>query len=248
MLLAVDAGNSTIGFGLFEGEHLAVSFKAETRRATADEYWSFISSQMSRAGLDHGEVDGVVISSVVPSLVPIFFEALRGLGAAAPLLVSARLKLGLKMAYKTPESVGPDRLANAVAALSIYGGASIVVDFGSATTFSVVDEKGAFVGGPITPGLMTSYDALTSKTAGIPRVGLTYPRNVIGSSIVFGHASMVEGLIARLKAEMGGKPTVVGTGGLAGFVEPHIKGSVDVFDPQLTLKGLSIIHKLNNRP
>lgn len=254
MILAIDAGNSTVGFGFFEGGSMAASARAETRPgATADEYWSFITSQMGRAGIGRSEVEGIVISSVVPPLVPVFFEALKGLCDSLPLVVSTRLKLGIRIKYASPESLGSDRIASASAANKIHGGPVIVTDFGTATTFSVIDKDGTFIGGAIAPGLLTGYNALIGETAGLPRVGLTFPKSAIGGStgegltsgIIFGHAAMAEGMVARLARELGGKPKCVATGGFAGLITPHVP-AIEVSDPHLTLKGLALIYELNS--
>ncbi len=253
MLLAIDVGNSTVGFGFFEGERLATVFKAESRRGeTADEYRGFLLSRMSEAGLKPGDVKGIVVSCVVPNLVRIFFEALKGISDAPPMLVSSRLKLGIQVKYKTPETLGADRIASCCAAYNIYGGPVIVVDCGTATTFSVVDNSGDFLGGAITPGLLTGYDALTSIAQSLPRVGLTFPKSAVGrdtseglqSGVILGHAAMVDGLLDMMRAELGGPARAVATGGLAGMLVPHLKGVTDS-DPHLTLKGLLSIYRLN---
>jgi type III pantothenate kinase len=254
MLLAIDAGNSSVGFGIFDGANLAVSFKAETRPgATPDEYWSFVSSQMERSGIAEREIEAIAISSVVPPLVPIFFEAFKGISDAPPLLVSPRLKLGIKLSYGTPDTLGPDRLASAAAAFTEHGGPVVVVDFGTATTFSVVDAEGAFIGGAIAPGLLTGYYALVEKASGLPKVGLTHPKNRIGtttgegltSGLIYGHAAMAEGMLARMSAELGSPCKTVATGGLAGLVAPHVEGIASV-DPHLTLKGIAAIYRRNS--
>jgi len=254
MLLAIDVGNSTVNFGLFAGDSLSVTFRAETReRATPDEYWSFITSQMARSGVEPGEVKATVISSVVPPLLHVFFEALKGMGGQSPLLVSPRLKLGIKIVYRTPETLGSDRLAAASGAYALHGGPVIVLDFGTATTLTVVDAAGSLIGGAIAPGLFTGYDALTEQASGLHKAGLTFPKSAIGAStdeglqsgIIFGHAGMVDGLVQRSREEIGANARVVATGGLSGYVVPHMKGPVEV-EPSLTLKGLAAIYALNS--
>jgi len=254
MLLAIDAGNSTVSFGFLEGDSLEKVFKAETRKgATSDEYRVFLHGQMAMAGIDPTMVNGIAISCVVPHLVGLFFEALKGISDASPLLVSTRLKLGIKINYNSPETLGPDRIASASAAYKTYGGPVIVVDCGTATTFSVVDGSGAFLGGAISPGLLTGYDALTTRASSLPRVGLTFPKNAIGrstgegvqSGIILGHAAMVGGLIEMLRSELGSQARAVATGGLSDMVAPHVKGLNDT-DPHLTLKGLAGIYRLNS--
>ncbi|MGC2424824.1 MAG: type III pantothenate kinase [Nitrospirota bacterium] len=253
MLLAIDIGNSTISFGIFEGENLKCTFKAESRKkATADEYSSFIRAQFLAAGLAPEQIDAAVISSVVPTLVHVFFDALKTLGLSSPLLVSARLKLPIKIKYKTPESLGADRIASASASYSSVKGPVAVVDFGTATTVSVVDGDGNFMGGTISPGLLTAYEALTNAAAGLPRIGLAYPKKPVGedtaeglqAGVILGHASMVDGLLLRAEGQLGVKLITVATGGLAEMVVPHMTRKTSI-DAHLTLKGLALLHKIN---
>jgi type III pantothenate kinase len=253
MLLAIDIGNSTISFGIFDGEGLKTTFKAQSRRkATSDEYSSFIRAQFSNAGLTPGQIDGAVISSVVPTLVHVFFDALKALGQSSPLLVSSRLKLPINIKYKTPEALGPDRIASASGAWNPGKGPVAVVDFGTATTISVVDSKGNFIGGTISPGLLTAYEALINTAAGLPRIGLAYPKKPVGedtaegleAGVILGHASMADGLLLRAEGQLGLKLKTVATGGLSEMVVPHMTRKTDVH-PHLTLAGLALIHKIN---
>jgi len=253
MLLAIDIGNSTIPFGIFEGENLKCTFKAESRKkAAADEYSSFIRAQLSSAGLAPEQIDGAVISSVVPTLVHVFFDALKVLGQSSPPLVSARLKLPVNIKYKTPEALGADRIASASGAYNSGKGPVAVVDFGTATTISVVDPEGNFIGGTISPGLLTAYDALINAAAGLPRIGLAYPKKPVGedtaegleAGVILGHASMVDGLLSRAEGQLGLKLKTVATGGLAEMVVPHMTRKTEVH-PYLTLKGLALIYKIN---
>jgi type III pantothenate kinase len=253
MLLAIDIGNSTISFGIFEGENLKYTFKAESRKkAAADEYSSFIRSQFSSAGLAPEQIDCAVISSVVPTLVHVFFDALKALGQSAPLLVSSRLKLPINIKYKAPEALGADRIASASGAYSLGKGPVAVVDFGTATTISVVDSEGNFIGGTISPGLLIAYEALINAAAGLPRIGLAYPKKPVGedtaegleAGVILGHASMVDGLLLRAETQLGLKLKTVATGGLAEMVVPHMTRKA-VIDTHLTLKGLAVVHKIN---
>jgi type III pantothenate kinase len=254
MLLAIDAGNSTVAFGFFEGGKLLHVFRTPTDKEGApEEYGDFIVSRMSYAGIAPGTVRGAVISSVVPQLVPVLSGALKGICEAAPLVVSAGLKLGIRVGYNTPGTLGPDRLSAAAGAYAAYGGPVIVIDFGTATTLSVVDGAGVFIGGMIAPGLMTSYDALVERTSSLPREELKSPERAIGtttsegirSGVIIGHAAMAEGLLSRARAELGGNATAVATGGLANLVVPHMLGLVKK-DDDLVLKGLSVIYGLNS--
>ncbi|MBI5695169.1 MAG: type III pantothenate kinase [Nitrospirae bacterium] len=252
MILAVDAGNSSVSFGLFDDKKVVAVFRAESRRgATADEYRDFLDSRMVRAGVMSTDVKGSVVACVVPQLVHVFFEALKGFGGA-PLLVSPRLKLPITIKYSTPELLGADRIASASEAFTVHGGPVVVIDFGTATTFSLVDGTGAFIGGAIAPGMLTGYHALTERASGLPRAGLTFPKKAIGrdtgegiqSGVIFGHAAMAEGLVERFRAELGADLKVVVTGGMAETVSPHMKG-VEASDQLLSLKGLASIFRLN---
>lgn len=252
MLLAIDAGNSTVQFGFFRDGGLVQQFTAQSREeATSDEYAAFLLAAMSGSGIDESPIEGVALSSVVPSLVHVIFQAVRRFTEATPLLVSSRLKLPVKIKYGTPDTLGSDRIASASAAYSLFGGPVIVVDFGTATTVSVVDKDGGFLGGMIAPGLMTGYKALLERASGLPRVGLAFPKDAVGtntaegiqSGVIFGHADMAAGLIRRATAGVG-EARVAATGGLAGLVLPHL-GIKAERDPVLALKGLEIIYKIN---
>lgn len=254
MILAIDAGNSTVAFGFFEGDELVSVFRAESRSyAQPDEYLAFLNAHMGRAGIEPANITGVVISSVVGPLVHVLFETVKCITSATPMLISSRLKaLGVKVRYATPETLGGDRLASASAAYAAFGGPVIVVDFGTATTLTVVDGDGGLVGGMIAPGLLTGYEALIARTSGLPRVGLTTPKDAIGTStleglqsgIIYGHADMVGGLVRRAESELKETARIVVTGGLAGLVVPHMGREVQV-EPNLTLMGLLGIYNLN---
>ncbi len=258
MLLAIDIGNSTISFGIFEGEEIVCSFKAESRkRAAPDEYAAFVRAQTAAFKIAPGAIDGAVISSVAPALVHVFFSVLKTLDMPSPLLVSSRLKLPIKIKYKSPETLGSDRIASASGAFAgrpaSEMGPVAVLDFGTATTISVVDSGGNFLGGTISPGLITSYEALTNAAAGLPGIGLAYPKKPIGedtaegleSGVILGHAAMAEGLLGLAEGQLGAKLRAVATGGLADMVVPHMTKRKPVIDPHLTLKGLARIYKIN---
>jgi type III pantothenate kinase len=253
MILAIDAGNSTVVFGFFEGDELVAAFKAESRTgATPDEYAAFLHAHIGQAGIDPSRITGAVISCVVGPLVHVLFEAVKGMTPATPMLISTRLKLPVKVRYATPETLGGDRLASASAAYTSFGGPVIVVDFGTATTLTVVDGGGALLGGMIAPGLLTGYEALIAKTSSLPRVGLTTPKDAIGvntmeglqSGIIYGHAAMAKGLIERAESELKEPAGIAATGGLAGMVVPHIGRGVHI-EPNLTMNGLLGIYRLN---
>lgn len=252
MILAVDSGNSKVAFGFFEGEKLVHVFTAESRQgAAADEYTAFLHTMITRNSIQPWAIESIVMSSVVTPMLPVLFNALKSICDKPPLLVSSRVRLNIAIKYKTPETLGSDRIAAACAAYETHGGPVIVADFGTATTFSVVDGSGGLIGGMICPGLITGYEALYSRTNGIPKAGLTYPRNTIGtntaegvqSGIILGHAAMADGIIGMIRKEVGDAP-VIATGGLSGMVLPHMETKA-VDEQYLTLKGLKLIQRLN---
>ena len=254
MILAIDAGNSTIAFGFFEGDELVAVFKAESRTgATPDEYAAFLHAHIGQAGIDPSNITGVVISCVVGPLVHVLFEAVKGMTTATPMLISTRLKLPVKVRYATPETLGGDRLASASAAYTSFGGPVIVVDFGTATTIDVIAEDGGYLGGAIAPGMNMIADALHLFTARLPRVDIAAPSQVIATNtndglragVFYGYLSLIEGLARRTLDEMN-TPTasVIATGGLARIVAPHIP-LIHAVDMELPYEGLRIIHELN---
>ena len=260
MLLAIDVGNTNIVFGIFDGARLDESWRLATLRdRTADELRVLVSRLFAEAGLDMGQVSGVVLSSVVPPLTETFAGMAQDAFGAEPLVVDAS-NAGLRVRYQPPEDVGADRLVNGVAALDRYGatGRSIIaIDFGTATTFDVISAAGDYVGGVICPGVEISADALFQRAARLPRVDVRRPGQVIGASTVgsmrsglyFGYVAMVEGLVARLRAELaGGGPAVsVATGGLAATIAAET-GAIDHVDPDLTLQGLRLVWQRNRGP
>lgn len=254
MLLAIDIGNTNIVLGIFEGKTLSVSWRLATLHdRTADELWVLASRFFAEREVRPETIDGVVLSSVVPALTRSVTEMVsRGLGQE-PLNVDAS-NAGLPIRYETPAEVGADRLANAVASHERYGGPLIVLDFGTATTFDVVDATGNYCGGVITPGINLSLEALHQAAAKLPRVAVSRPKSVIGkgtveamqSGIFWGYVSMIEGLVERIQGEFATPMQVVATGGLAPlFIEAT--DSIKHADLDLTLRGLYAIH-LKNRP
>jgi len=251
MLLAVDVGNTNTTFAVFEGAQIAASWRIETAaRRTEDEYSVILGTLLIREGLAKQQIDGVIISSVVPTAVePLVRLARSFFGVDSPLVVGKGEDFGVPVRYQPISDVGADRIANAVAAHEIYGGPVIVVDFGTATTFDAVAEDGTYLGGAIAPGVETSVEALVAKTAQLRRVQYSKPSSVIGTStveslqsgIVFGFAGQVDGIVVRMKEEIGGSVKVVATGGLAEIVGAESR-TIEEIDPLLTLKGLQIIY------
>ncbi len=253
MLLAIDIGNTNIVLGAFKGDNLLQHWRLGTSPyKTADEYGTVIKGLFNSSKIKVEEMEGVAISCVVPSLLAVFEEMSQKYFNSDPLIVSADLDTGLKIRYDNPKEIGADRIVNAVAAFYLYGGPIIIVDFGTATTFCAVTANGEYLGGVIAPGVGISAEALFERAAKLPKVELLKPKSVMGrdtisamqSGIIFGYASMADGLIERMKEELGLEPYVIATGGLAGLIAPETKNIKEI-KPSLTLEGLKILYKRN---
>lgn len=253
MLLAVDIGNTNTVFGLFVGGDLRLDWRAETRvERTGDEYAALLRGLFELAGLRLEEVTAGIISSVVPpATAPIerFFNRYLKL---TPLVVGPGIKTGMPILYENPREVGADRIVNAVAAYARFPQGAVVVDFGTATTFDVITDKGEYAGGVIAPGLMVSADALFRSTAKLPRVEVTRPKTAIGrntvnsiqAGLVFGYAGLVDAIVKRIQAEAKYSPRVVATGGLGPLIAAE-SSTIEECDELLTLRGLQILHERN---
>jgi len=255
LLLTIDVGNTNTVLGVFEGAALRVHWRLTTRREqTADEYGILVRNLFAGSELAPSGIDGVALSSVVPPLTPVLVTLAKQYLGQEPLVVEPGVRTGMPILYEPPGDVGADRIVNGVAAFAAHGGPVIVVDFGTATTFDVVTRKGEYVGGVICPGIGISADALFQRAARLPRVDVRNPGRVIGrstvgsiqSGIYYGYAAMVEGIIARIRGELGEPAKVVATGGLAETLAGDIP-SVHAVDPVLTLTGLRLIYE-RNRP
>ena len=255
MLLTIDVGNTNTVLGVFEGASLLAHWRLSTRREqTADEYGILVRNLFATSGLDPARVDAVAVASVVPPLTPVLVELARQYLGQEALVVGPGVKTGMPILYEHPGDVGADRIVNGVAAFAAYGGPVIVVDFGTATTFDVITRRGEYVGGVICPGIGISADALFQRAARLPRVDLCKPGRVVGRSTVgsiqsglyFGYGAMCEGLIARIRAEIGEPTRVVATGGLAETLAAEIP-SIEAVDPVLTLTGLRLIWERNRQ-
>lgn len=253
MLLVVDVGNTQTVMGLFNGADLIDQWRLSTvRERTADEYKLFLAGLLRQDGHHLEDVDGVALSSVVPTakeaMTSLAHELIRG----HVVVVGPGVKTGMALRIDNPHEVGADRVVNSVAAAAKYGAPVISVDFGTSTNFDVVDGQGCYVGGAIAPGLEVSEDALIAATAALRRVETREPRSVIGKSTVeamqsgllYGHAGMVDGIVGRMRAEVGAETPVVATGGLASTIVPHCR-SVEIVDDRLTLDGLRMIYEMN---
>lgn len=254
MLLAVDIGNTNVVFGLYEGATLRKTFRASTvRTRTADEYGVLLHQMFELHGHEPDWIDAAIIASVVPPLTDVMADALRHAFAREPLIVGPGLKTGISVLYENPRDVGADRIVNAVAAFERVHGGVIVVDFGTATTFDCISPKAEYLGGVIVPGIQVSLDALLGRAAKLTRIEIAEPPGVVGrntthalqSGVVYGYASLVDGLVDKLKGELGFPCSVLATGGLASLIGRHT-GSIEAVDDNLTLEGLRILHERNS--
>jgi type III pantothenate kinase len=253
VLIAIDVGNTQTVMGLFEGEQLVDSWRLSTvRDRTADEYRLFLAGLLRQDGYRLEDVDGVALSSVVPTAKQAMIEVAHDLVEGLVVVVGPGVRTGLPINIDNPREVGADRVVNSVAAAKKYGTPVVVVDFGTATNMDVVDGSGAYVGGAIAPGLEISQTALIEATAALRRVDLDPPRAPIGkntveaiqSGLLYGHAGLVDGIVDRIVNEMDGTPAVVATGGLASTIVPHCR-TVDRVDETLTLDGLRMVYEMN---
>lgn len=253
MILVFDVGNTNMVIGVFKEDGLLTHWRIRTdNQRTCDEYGMIIKSLFDYRQLDMKLVKAVVISSVVPSLMAELEKLSRRYFSCRPLVVGPGIKTGLAIKYENPREVGADRVVNAVAAFNKYGGPLIIVDFGTATTFCVVNAQGDYLGGAIAPGIIIASEALVGKAAKLPRVELTKPRSLIGrntvasmqSGIIFGFVGQVEGIITRMKKEIEGQCQVVATGGLARLIAQETD-TIEIVDDFLTLDGLRMIYEMN---
>ncbi len=250
MLLVIDVGNTTTVLGVYDGTELRRHWRLVSERRTSDELGLIVSELLRLAAIDPQDIDGAAISSVVPSLDAIIQEALENYLHVQALRVNGQLDLGLELRVDYPAELGADRMTNAVAAVESYGAPVIVADFGTAITLDVVTSGPAYIGGTISPGLVTSMDALFGKTSKLPQVALEAPTSAIGhntrdciqSGIVFGTAGMIDGLVNRIWDELGQRGAVVATGGHAATVASCSR-EITAVDPWLTLRGLMVIYR-----
>lgn len=251
MLLTVDIGNTQVVAGLFRGEKFLHSWRfSSIVSRTPDECWALLYPLAAAEGLDLAEVKGSIISSVVPNLTLTLETMIRERLRHEPIVVSARLDLGIRIHYEDPSTVGADRLCNAVGGYARYGGPLIIVDFGTATTFDVVSEEGDYLGGVIAPGIEASLQALHRRAAKLMKVELRFPERLIGrntessmqAGLMCGTVEMVQGLVRRIGEEMQAVPQVILTGGLAPVMAPMLPADYRL-DPHLTLHGMRLIYE-----
>lgn len=255
MLLALDIGNVHIVIGLFDGDKIVGHWTVATRaERTPDEYYVLLESLFHMRGYVLRDVTGVVLASVVPPLTGTFEKVAEGL-ACTPIVVGPGTKSGVRLRIDNPRELGPDRIANAVATIRQYGTPAIVVDFATATTFDAIAANGDYLGVAIAPGIDIAAEALFRQTSQLLLVELTPPPSPIGrntvhslqSGLVYGYVGLVEGMVARLKSELGAQARVIATGDRAELIQPNTQ-CLDVIDPDLTLKGLRLIWEMNQLP
>jgi type III pantothenate kinase len=253
MLLAIDIGNTNVVLGVFDGEKLVENWRVGTNtQITPDEYAMIFKDLFGFAGIEFAQIQGVIISTVVPPLLPVMAEMSRKYFKIEPMVVTHELKTGIAILTDNPKEVGADRIVNAAAAYKLYGGPIIVVDFGTATTFCAITKKGEYLGGAICPGMKISAEALFKRASKLPRVELVKPAQVIGSDtisamqagIIYGYAGLVDGIVERMKKELSTDARVVATGGLAELVSLETK-TIQEIKPHLTLEGLHLLFEIN---
>jgi type III pantothenate kinase len=254
MLLVMDVGNTNTVLGVYDGTRLVAHWRLTTvRDRTVDEYGILARNLLSLAAIDSKAIDGLIIASVVPPLDSVLESMSRTYFQLQPLFVAPGIKTGMPILYENPHEVGADRIVNGVAAYERFKTALIVVDFGTATTFDAISARGEYLGGAIAPGLSISAEALFQRAARLPRVDVRRPPTVIGrntihslqSGLVHGYISLVQGILDRMREEMGEKVRSIGTGGLAVPLEAELRSLLDDLDPNLTLEGLRILYDRN---
>jgi type III pantothenate kinase len=253
MLLTIDVGNTNITFGVYDGDILGPRWRLATdHNRMADEYGILLISLFRHAGIEPAQIQGIVLASVVPPLTGTFVEACEKYLGQRPFVVDAGVKTGVRVKYDDPKQVGADRVVDAAAVQKLYGGPACVVDLGTATTFDAISANGDYLGGAIAPGISIAAEALFQRTAKLPKVDLQRPPAAIGrntvhsiqSGLLFGYVGMVEGMVARFRAELGPDMKVIATGGLASLIANETK-VIDIIAPWLTLEGLKIVWELN---
>jgi len=251
MLLAIDIGNSTIGFGVFDPTTLLKHWHLATDLShTQEQHGVLLRAALEREKIEAAQITSIIIATVVPRLAPLYALMIQKQFRRPAVFVDARMDTGLKLSYRNPDELGTDRLVNAAVAYDRYRTDVVVVDLGTATTFSVVTRAGEFRGGAIAPGLGTSAQTLSARTARLPEVDLRPPASAIATDtlenmragVVVGHAAMVDGMIERIQEELSASPRVIATGGFASLIGP-ISKTIHEVSPCLTLEGLAYLYR-----
>ena len=251
MLLVIDVGNTNITLGVFNKDELFGTFRMKTKQPrTSDEYGITLQELVERHGIESSKINAVIIASVVPDVMHSLGSAIIKYFGVKPVVVSAGIKTGIRIVTENPRQVGPDRIVDAVGAYTLYGGPTIVVDFGTATTYDLVTEDGRFVGGVTSPGIRTSANALWQQAAKLPEIEIRKPQYILAKDtvtsmqggLVYGYIGQTEYIIRKMKEESGlGKINVVATGGLGKMIAQETS-FINYYDANLTLKGLQIIY------
>lgn len=254
MLFVLDVGNTNTVLGVFEDDKLIHEWRIKTDRyKTEDEFGMLIKSLLEHESISLADIDGVIVSSVVPPIMFALEKMCAKYFELQPLVIGKEtVHTFLEMAYPNPQEIGADRIVNAVGAIEEYGSPLVIIDFGTATTYCYINESKAYQGGLIAPGIHISMEALYSKASKLPKIEIQAPNNVVGSSTVeamqsgvfYGYVSQVDGIVNRMKQENTAKPKVVATGGLAALISDASE-TIDHVDTHLTLKGLYLIYKRN---
>lgn len=253
MLLCIDIGNTNIMLGLYNGDELGPRWRLSTdHERMPDEFAMQLLGLLNYAGVAREAIQGVAIASGVPILTSRWSEVCQNYLGRQPLVVTARIQTGIRILYDNPDAVGADRIVDAVAAFHRYGGPLCIVDFGTATTFEAITAAGEYLGGAIAPGIGIAADALAQRAAKLPKVDIARPPSVIGrntvhsmqSGLLFGYVGLVEGMVARFKAELGPQTKVIGTGGLAPTIARETT-VIEIIAPWLTLDGLRLLYEMN---
>jgi len=255
MLLVIDIGNTNIVLGVFDADRLAHCWRLETKREKTEDEYMVLITQLFAMGGGVSNIKGCILSSVVPPMASMFAAMLERAFSIRPLVVGPGIKTGMPILAENPREVGADRIVNAVAAYSQTGDPTIVVDFGTATTFDAISRRGEYLGGAICPGVTIAADALYQRASKLPRVDIILPTAVIGRNTVaamqvgigWGYVALIDGLVERMSAEMGEEPSVVTTGGLGGLFVEYCE-RLDRFEPDLTLHGLRLLYEANRAP
>ena len=256
MILALDVGNTNITCGVFNGDKIEGTFRITTKMPrTSDEYGMILTNLLEQNKLSVEDIKDAIICSVVPNIMHSLQSALIKYFNIVPIVVEAGIKTGIRVVTPNPQQIGADRIVDAVAGYELYGGPALVIDFGTATTYDLVDEKGAFLGGVTAPGIRISAKALWEDAAKLPEIEIKKPEHVLGkdtissmqSGLIYGQIGQTEYIIKKAKEESGfSNLKVVATGGLGRIIAEETQ-MIDVYDPDLTLKGINLVYKKQNR-